>query len=384
MTTGIKDWSTTAASNNAAPPNGFPEGMAPASLNDSSRQVMAEVRAWYEDPAWIDYGNDPTQTGGTTFTVATDLTARYAAGRRIRMIGTTPFTLYGTIASSSYSAPNTTVTVTMDSGTMDSSLSEIALNVASIGTTGIPILGANNAFTGNNTFAGTSTFSGTVAMTSKAINAAKGADLASASTVNIGAATGNFVDITGTTTITAFDTVQAGTIRVLKFEGILTLTHNGTSLILPTGANITTADGDIATMVSEGSGNWRCIGYQKASGAGLIAGATTFTSTGQTITSAGALTIAHSLGAAPFDYFCELECTTAEYGYSIGDKVKVAETDVVGQSPGYGVSIVPDATNLNVRYGSGTTVFVGIHKTNGTTQGFTNSSWAAIFKAVKF
>lgn len=97
----------------------------------------------------------------------------------------------------------------------------------------------------------------------------KAADLASASTVNIGAATGNYVNITGTTTITAFDTIQAGTKRTLKFAGALTLTHNATSLILPTAANITTVAGDIAEMVSEGSGNWRCASYSRASGAAL-------------------------------------------------------------------------------------------------------------------
>lgn len=101
---------------------------------------------------------------------------------------------------------------------------------------------------------------------SKAVDEAKGADLASAATVNIGAATGNYVKITGTTTITAFDTVQAGTRRMVEFGGALTLTHNATSLILPTGANITTAAGDVATFVSEGSGNWRCANYMLASG----------------------------------------------------------------------------------------------------------------------
>jgi hypothetical protein len=52
----------------------------------------------------------------------------------------------------------------------------------------------------------------------------------------------------------------------VRFTGILTLTHNGTSLILPTAANITTAAGDAAIMKYEGSGNWRCINYSRASG----------------------------------------------------------------------------------------------------------------------
>ena len=92
----------------------------------------------------------------------------------------------------------------------------------------------------------------------------KGADIASSGTTNLAAATGNFVHITGTTTITAFGTVNAGVVFWLVFDGALTLTHNGTSLILPGAANIKTAANDILMVVSEGSGNWRCVDYIRA------------------------------------------------------------------------------------------------------------------------
>lgn len=98
-------------------------------------------------------------------------------------------------------------------------------------------------------------------------NGVKGADIASATTCDIGAATGDFIDITGTTTITGLGTIGAGAIRFVKFSGILTLTHNASSLILPGGVSITTAAGDTACFASLGSGNWRCLFYSKASGA---------------------------------------------------------------------------------------------------------------------
>ncbi len=95
---------------------------------------------------------------------------------------------------------------------------------------------------------------------------AKGTDVASSSTTNIGAATGTFLDVTGTVTITAFDTVAAGTDRIVRFTGALILTHNGTSLILPGSANITTVANDTAHFRSLGSGNWICIGYKRSAG----------------------------------------------------------------------------------------------------------------------
>ncbi len=50
------------------------------------------------------------------------------------------------------------------------------------------------------------------------------------------------------------------------FAAALTLTHNATSLILPGGANITTAAGDTAIAISLGSGNWVVVNYMPAGG----------------------------------------------------------------------------------------------------------------------
>lgn len=98
-----------------------------------------------------------------------------------------------------------------------------------------------------------------------------GANIASATTTNLSSG-GNTRHITGTVTITGLGTVAAGVEREVIFDGILILTHNATSLILLTGANITTAAGDCARFVSEGSGNWRMIGYERTSGSSLAPG----------------------------------------------------------------------------------------------------------------
>lgn len=97
----------------------------------------------------------------------------------------------------------------------------------------------------------------------------QGADVASAATVSLGE--GGYFNITGTTTITDIDfaTDKAGRTAWVKFAGALTLTHNASTLILPTSANITTAAGDTACFISEGSDVVRCVSYNRASGSAL-------------------------------------------------------------------------------------------------------------------
>ena len=124
--------------------------------------------------------------------------------------------------------------------------------------------------------------------------------IASASTTDLSTVAAQYVNVTGTTTITAFGTMKAGTIKTLLFAGALTLTHNGTSLILPGGANITTAAGDIAVMVSEGSGNWRCLAYRVAAQAtGTVELGAGATDTTLTRSAAGVMAVEGNLVPSP-------------------------------------------------------------------------------------
>lgn len=102
------------------------------------------------------------------------------------------------------------------------------------------------------------------------LNGVKAADIASAATVNLALATGRLVDITGSTgPITSLGTVPAGQVFFVRFASTPTITHNGTSLILPTGADITAIADDTAIFASLGSGNWRCLQFNRKSGLGL-------------------------------------------------------------------------------------------------------------------
>jgi len=99
----------------------------------------------------------------------------------------------------------------------------------------------------------------------------KGADVASAATISLGE--GGYFVITGTATITDIDfaTPKNGRYAWLRFADVLTLTHNATTLVLPSGANITTAAGDHALVVQDNSDNVYVAGYIRADGRALTA-----------------------------------------------------------------------------------------------------------------
>jgi hypothetical protein len=83
-----------------------------------------------------------------------------------------------------------------------------------------------------------------------------GVPIPSAATIDLGASAGDFVDITGTTTINSLGTASAGVERTVRFTGILQLTYNATSLQLYSRRNIITYSGLVMRFRSLGSGNW--------------------------------------------------------------------------------------------------------------------------------
>lgn len=97
------------------------------------------------------------------------------------------------------------------------------------------------------------------------------ANIASGSTADLGSVSQTYLTVTGTTTITSFgSSAGVGVAKFLKFAGAVTVTHNATSLIIPGGANFTSAAGDQAVAVHLGSGNWTIASYTKATGEPLV------------------------------------------------------------------------------------------------------------------
>ena len=152
MPTNIKDYSTTQASNTSLNGISTAEGMLPSNLNNAIRALMKNTRDWFNDAQWIEYGDGDgaftaAYASATSFTIAgVDVTSIYHAGRRIKLTATTPGTIFGTIASSSFST-NTTVNVTWDSGSLaNEAITHVYIGALSKTNSSIPteIIGTSN------------------------------------------------------------------------------------------------------------------------------------------------------------------------------------------------------------------------------------------------
>jgi hypothetical protein len=108
-----------------------------------------------------------------------------------------------------------------------------------------------------------------------------------------------------------------------------------------------------------------------------------FTSSEQTITAAGSLTIAHSLSSTPELVQLHIINKTAELNYSIGDVLLInpAGNAIGAVSQDYGNSVVLDSTNINVRFGADTAVYEVLNKTTGVSATITPANWKLVIKA---
>ena len=140
---GIKDYSTTNANNTDLNGISVAEGMLPSQLNNAIRALMVNTREWYNDSQWVIYGDgDGAHTlayaSATSFTVAgIDVTSIYHANRRVKAVGSTTGTIYGTISSSTFST-DTTVNVTWDSGSLSNESLTIYIGGLSATNSSIP------------------------------------------------------------------------------------------------------------------------------------------------------------------------------------------------------------------------------------------------------
>lgn len=99
----------------------------------------------------------------------------------------------------------------------------------------------------------------------------RGADVASASALNVGTS-GSYFNVTGTTTITSITPVRPKGEHIdLVFAGAVTITHGASTINFPNGQSYTTTAGDIIRFIShDGATTWNAAWIAHASSSGAV------------------------------------------------------------------------------------------------------------------
>jgi hypothetical protein len=98
------------------------------------------------------------------------------------------------------------------------------------------------------------------------------ATLPASRTTDVGSVPQSIVTISGNATVSSLgSSAVTGTLHELIFAGNSVLTQDATSLILPTGSNISTGPGDVITAFALGNGKWQVASYMPALNYGISA-----------------------------------------------------------------------------------------------------------------
>jgi len=142
MTTNIKDYSTTQASNISLNGIDVNEGMLPSNLNNALRALMKNTRDWANDSQWFEYGDGSgaytsAWVSTTQFTIASgvDISAIYHVGRRLKVLKADNSLVYGSITATSNNGTLQTVTATFDSGNLGASSNVLRIYIGALSKT---------------------------------------------------------------------------------------------------------------------------------------------------------------------------------------------------------------------------------------------------------
>lgn len=139
-----------------------------------------------------------------------------------------------------------------------------------------------------NTFSAVNTFSAQVRL---AVGTAIDDDDVDGSNILTLPTDGNVFSFSGTQQVDTIATLGIGTEIEIHCASARQWTHHATDLILPGGANITSAAGDVIRLREYATGDWRCTSYVKADGRSPVTGWTgqssTATTSGTTVTKSG-------------------------------------------------------------------------------------------------
>jgi len=120
----IKDWSTSAGGNTAPAGINWAEGQAPSTVNNSAREMMAQIRTEYvsEKWGWIAQSGSASVRDATTVVVPGDVTSDAVVNRKIKFTGGSVGVFYADIVTASYGT-ETAITIANPTNALSNSIS---------------------------------------------------------------------------------------------------------------------------------------------------------------------------------------------------------------------------------------------------------------------
>lgn len=197
---------------------------------------------------WVDTDDVPTFINTTSFSVPNDKTLVYEDFRAVKL-SVSAGTIYGHVLSAIFGGGITTITVRLKSGAVDSGISAISVGLITPENSSLPF--------------------------SALILSEDVTEIAAATSTNVLGSQSSTINLTGAApiSITSFGTSLREGLKhrvTCTGAGAHILTYNATSLILPSGANITVSQGDSFWVEDLGANNCRVYGYTRATGEALI------------------------------------------------------------------------------------------------------------------
>lgn len=347
-------------------------------------------------------------TGQITANAALNALLPSQTGNSGKALTTNGTTTSWTVQSSGITQLTGDITAGPGSGSQATTLATVNTNVGSFGSsTAIPTLTINGkglvtAASTNVVIAPAGTLSGTTLAATVVTSS-----LTSVGTITTGTWSGTTIAVnkggTGLTTLTANSVIVGAGTSTPTFiapgtSGNL-LTSNGTAwassafpnltgdvtsvgLATTIKSNVALSGSPTTTTQSVGDNTTKIATTAFVQAAAVFT--KTFTSTGNTLTTAGSLTLPHSLGKAPFLIMTSLVCVTNNNGYTAGQELHVS---LGGPYSGSGIvatgaAMTFDATNINIQFANNGTMFSAMINTSGATVNFTNANWTLTIRAV--
>ena len=329
-------WSTTAGNNNSTPPDGWPEGQAPSTVNDCARENMAALKTALQDIDFFDHAFSPTFINANSFSVPGDQTARLNANRQLKLFDAT--THIRSIGSASFT---TVTTVSLGAGTaLTSSLTSFAVSIINPTNSALPnnfnrisasAIEATTLSVGNTTISGTLSASGAAtlhttlsvsgAVVLKTTLSVEGATVLG-TTLTVGGATalGTTLSVSGAATLKSTLSVEGATVlsTTLSVSGAAvlksTLSVGGATNI---GATLTVSGATSLLTTLTVGGTTVLSGAVSLATTLSVSGATVLKATlsvGGAVTLAGTLSVSGTVVAANVakawgNIFCDITAT---------------------------------------------------------------------------